>query len=842
MRSTSATAARALALLGSFVVVSVLVGALGAGLFLPAVGASAMATRSGVDYFNNLPTDFESPPLSQASKMYASDGKTIIATFFDENRVLTPLKSISPTMQTAIIAIEDSRFYEHGGIDPKGVVRAAVNNQFGSGTQGASTLTQQYIKNVNVERAVIANDDAAYKAAIERSSARKITEMRQAIALEKKISKNQVLENYLNIAFFGNNTYGVEAAARYYFRTSASKLNVEQSALLAGLVQSPTRYNPFRDAKLAQARRDTVLLRMLQLGKIDQAKYDKAKAIPLTKMLKRTPVRSGCVNASKQTHYFCAYVEKLIQIDPAFKALGKTEADRLNTLKRGGLKIYTTVDVKTQLAAWKAVNKYIPYNDKSRVATAAVTVEPGTGKVIAMTQNRIYSPDRKPSSTVLNYSVDKELGGSNGFQNGSTNKAFTLATWLKAGKSLYAYVDASQDVRPFSDFESCGSPLGGREPYSFGNAGDGVGSGSMSVVDATRNSVNTAYVDIESQLDLCDIAQTQMSLGMHLAFPQNVCGAKGAAVTSKIPACIPSLTLGPKEIAPLTLAAAYAGFAADGKYCAPRAITKITKRSNNKDVSVAVPGLACKQAFSEDVAHGVTFTLKRAFIDGTAARLGRQPFPAAGKTGTTNRSLDTWFAGYSKQRATAVWVGNPTIYESGRRKNLQGVTINGQGYRAVYGATLAGPIWAQIMRTAQAGLPDKDWPRPPSKMLRGESVGVPDVKGRSIGAARAILEGAGFKVSIGSPRDSKVPAGYVAETSPGAGSRSARGARVTIYPSTGRGGNDGGGNNGGGGGNNGGGGGGGNNRGGNGGGGNNGNNGNAVITNPAVTPVRPPGG
>lgn len=783
MRTTSATAARAFALLGSFVVVSVLVGALGAGLFLPAVGATGMITRSGVDYFDSLPTDFESPPLSQGSKMYASDGKTLIATFFDENRVLTPLSSISKTMQDAIISIEDSRFFEHGGIDPKGVVRAAVSNQFSSGTQGASTLTQQYIKNVNVERAVINNDDAALKKATERTPTRKITEMRQAIALEKKISKQQILENYLNIAFFGNNAYGVEAAARYYFRTSAAKLNVEQSALLAGLVQQPTSYNPFRDVKLAQARRDVVLLRMNQLGKITDEQYAKAKAIPVAETLKRTPVRAGCVNASGQSHYFCAYVEQLIKIDPAFRSLGDTEADRMNALKRGGLKIITTMDPKIQKAAWKQVNRFIPYDDKSRVATSAVTVEPGTGKVLAMTQNRIYSPEPGPTRTVLNYSVDREFGGSNGFQVGSTMKPYTLATWLKDGKSLFDLVDASQDSRPFSDFQACGATLRG-PTYDFGNAGDGLGSGSMSVMSATMGSVNTAYVDMASRLDLCDIASTAQNIGVHLAFPQNVCGAKGAAPTSKIPTCIPSLTLGPKEISPLTQASAYAAFAADGKYCAPRAVSKITKKVNGKEVSLAVPGLSCKQGLGEDIAHGVTYALKNVWR-GTAQRLGQQPFPAAGKTGTTNASLDTWFVGYSKQRATAVWVGNPTIYKNNKRKNLQRVTINGQYYSAVYGATLAGAIWEGIMSTAQKGLPDKDWPRPPAKMLKGNGKRVPDVTGRSIGEARSILEGAGFRVSVGPLRDSSVPAGRIAATSPPGGSLAAEGGRIIIYPSNG---------------------------------------------------------
>ncbi|HET9654068.1 MAG TPA: transglycosylase domain-containing protein, partial [Kineosporiaceae bacterium] len=409
MRSSSPGLARALTLLAAFVAASLVTGVLLAGLFIPAVGATGVVTRSSVDYFNSLPADLSRPPLAEQSTMYASDGRTVIARFYDENRINVPLSKIAPVMRQAIVAIEDSRFYQHGGVDSKGILRAFLNNQMSGDTQGASTLTQQYIKNYNVEKALATGDAAAAKAAVSQNYSRKLQEIRTAIALEQQLKKDDILEGYLNIALFGDNTWGVEAASQYFFGISANNLSLVQAATLAGMVQSPTSFNPFVHPDKTTVRRNEVLARMFQLGMINQQQYDEAKAAKLE--VKKTLAHNGCVTAGNMA-YFCDYVINTIRTDPGFAFLGKTGTERVTNLKRGGYTLVTSLDPKVQNAAYSTAVDHVPVTDSSKVAVSAVTVQPGTGRVLAIAQNRNDNPDGKPGSTTLNYGVDKLLGDS----------------------------------------------------------------------------------------------------------------------------------------------------------------------------------------------------------------------------------------------------------------------------------------------------------------------------------------------------------------------------------------------------------------------------------------------
>ncbi len=741
MRSTTPGTSRALSLLAAFVAASLVTGALLAGLFIPAVGATGAVTRSSVDYFNSLPADLSRPPLAEQSTMYAADGRTVIARFYDENRITVPLSRITPLMRKAIVAIEDSRFYEHGGVDPRGIVRAFINNQVSGDVQGASTLTQQYIKNYNVEKCVASDDRQCYLDAVAQSPARKLREMRIAIALEQQLKKDQILEGYLNIANFGDNTFGVEAASEYYFNVPASKLSLVQAATLAGLVQAPATYSPFQHPKAATTRRNEVLNRMLELKMISQQDLTKAMATPL-KTTRHIP-RNGCVTAGNAA-YFCEYVIRTLQTDPAYAWLGKTEAQRLTTIKRAGLKIVTTLNPRVQQTASATVVKHIPVRDSSHVAAAAVTVEPGTGKVLAMAQNRIYLSDGKPGNTMINYSVDRTLGGSAGFATGSTFKPYTLATYLSEGKSLNDIVDGTKTSRPYTDFEACGSKLHGTKPYTFNNAGDGNERAMMPVQQATYDSVNTAFVDIESRVDLCDLAKVAGKLGVHLASPKQDCYQDKPA-TVALPTCLPSMTLGPLSISPLTMATAYAAFAADGKFCQARPVSAIMNKSGARQ---KVAGLACSQAISDDVAHGVTYALKKVLTQGTGSGLGISR-PAAGKTGTSDQSANTWFVGYTPYLSTAVWVADPATYTryaaTSHQKPLHNIKINGKTYGVVYGATIAGAIWRDLMRGAVKGTPSQDWPNPPSSMLKGSGVRVPDVPGHVGGAGQRAADRVRFQ-------------------------------------------------------------------------------------------------
>ena len=794
MKNSAPAAGRLLGLLSLFVAASVVAGARVAGLFVPAVAAMGGATKGSINWFNGLQTSLPTGDLSQQSVLLASDGKTPIARFYAENRQAVRLSKINKTMQNAIIAIEDARFRDHGGVDPIGLVRAAASDYLGNGTQvqGASTLTQQYIKNLFVEQAARRGDKAGVQAATAKDVSRKILEIRAAIDLEKKMTKDQILEAYLNIAYFGNGAYGIEAAAERYFSIHASQLSLEQSALLAGVVQAPFTYDPIRKKTNAKKRRDTVLARMHELGVITNQQYVKAVKTPI-RIKQKLPL-SGCVAAGQGLGFFCEYVRQAVaQGSDAFAKLGSTRQARVDALDRGGLRITSTIDLKTQAAALKSIQRYVPIGDKSRVATAAVTVEPNTGHVLAMAQNKRFSPTSGRSSTEINYNVDTNLGGSAGFQTGSTFKAFTLAAWLKDGRGLNATIDASRKKIPQNEFLRCGSShVRNKSVYEFDNSEPSEG-GRLSVLEATAMSVNTAFVNIEQQLPLCDIAKTAEAMGVHLAGKAKDCPPTPASTA--VPDCIPSMTLGPFSISRLTMASAYATFAADGTYCPPFPVLSI-KDADGNGIPIKTP--TCdKEALDPAIAHGVTYALKNVLTHGTATNVnGQVPGAVAGKTGTTNNSVDTWFVGYTKQRTTAVWVGDPTQYPRGKstyRKSLNGRTIGGKGYGHVFGATIAAPIWAGIMRTAVQGTDIGDWDPPPGSMFgrsgstASEGSDVPDVTGKSIGEAFVILAQAGFRPRVGGSVDSDVPAGFVASTTPDAGTNVGEGDTVTIHPSNGRG-------------------------------------------------------
>lgn len=686
--------------MAGFLAVSVLAGVLAAGLVLPAAGLAGSTTTGATSYFDSLPEDLSPTTLPQRSVLLDQDGHQL-AVFYQENRVVVPLARISPLMQHALVAIEDSRFYQHGAVDLRGVVRAAVHDRAGGSTQGASTLTQQYVKNLLLEKAVVAGDKQAAQAAVARSIGRKLREMKLAVGVERRLTKDQILDGYLNIAFFGGQTYGVEAAAERYFGVPAGKLTLPQAALLAGMVQQPSGFDPTRHPEEATARRDVVLDRMQQLGMITPADAAKARA---SKVRARAGEPSnGCANAGAYG-LFCDAVTRTVVNDNGFAALGRTPEQRQQALQRGGLVIRTTLDRSLQQATLDAVDQAVPPDDPSHLGAASVTVEPGTGKVLALAENREFSTRPGTGRTSVDYLTDQADGGSTGFQTGSSFKPFTLAAWLEAGHSLNDTVDATQRPFAFSDFRSCGSTLHGSQPYTPGNS-EGTETGPMSVLDATVNSVNVAYVDMEARLDLCDVADVAGRLGVHLAQPEQECSSQDAPSTA-LPTCLPSLTLGVKQIAPLTMAAAYAAFADGGVWCRPVLVTGI--RRSGKDL--AVPQPQCRQAISREVADQVDVALSQVLTRGTAAGVGPlDGYPSAGKTGTTNGPYDSWFVGFTRQRSTAVWVADPGRVRDGRlvRRRLHDVRVDGRYHGTIFGATIAAPIWKDVTAAAMDGLPSQ---------------------------------------------------------------------------------------------------------------------------------------
>jgi len=690
-------------LLAVFVTLSVVLGAVASALFVPVTAAIGGAVGAGTSLLSGLPASLSTSSPDQTSTILAGDGSRI-AYFYTENRSQVSLSQTSPLVQEAVVAIEDDRFFEHGAVDPKSLLRAAVNDATGGSRQGASTLTQQYVKNMLLEQAVTAHDAAGIEAATAPTLARKLKELRLAITVEQQLTKPQILERYLNIVYFDQQTYGVQAAAMRYFGVPAAELTLPQAALLAGMVHDPAADDPILHPQAAMNRRNVVLAKMLAQKMITGAQY--TAAVDTKVIVSGTALPNGCDPAGANG-FFCEYVVQSILTSPTYAALGATPAQRENALMTGGLVIRTSLDPRAQQGAVHAVNTAIPATDRSGLATTAVTVEPGTGALLAMAEDRMYSSAAGSGRTTVNYATDSQLGGAQGFQTGSSFKPFTLATWLAAGNSLSDIVDATRRPFPFSDFRACGQRLGGSQRYTPGNS-EGTESGPMSVLSATANSVNVAYVDLESRLDLCAVASTAESLGVHLAVPQNVCGADKPS--TKLPTCLPSLTLGVEDVSPLTMAAAYAGFATDGIYCAPMPIRFITRVASSDAPSrtLATYSPQCGRALDGDVAAGVNTALTHVLEDGTAAAVGPlAPWPSAGKTGTTDGPYDTWFVGYTAQRATAVWVGDPGYLANGtpHRRRLTNIDVNGRSYGTVFGASIAAPIWKSVMDTAMHDLP-----------------------------------------------------------------------------------------------------------------------------------------
>lgn len=754
-----------------FFLVSILSGLLLAGLTLPVVGAVGLAARSGVASFEKLPEDLEVPPLPERSRILDAEGRTL-ASFYYENRINVPISRIAPVMRQAIVAIEDSRFYQHEGVDVRGTARAFVNNQTGDSVQGGSTLTQQYVKSVLLETALLAGDKNKAREATDRSGTegyiRKVRELRLALALENRLTKQQILEGYLNIAYFGSGAYGIEAASRHFFSRPASRLTLPQAAMLAGLVQAPGAYDPVRNPESAKFRRNVVIERMADLGRIGRARADRAKKAPLG--LDVTRVRNGCSNT--YAPFFCDFVVELLKDDPA---LGETEKDRITMLLRGGLTIRTTLDQKMQLAAQKAVDRHFPRKDPSELGSSIVIVEPGTGAVRAMAQNRTWGTKNERGVTSVNYSVDRRYGGSSGFQGGSTFKIFTVAAAIEKGIPLNARLPAREKMNFDRKFRDCETGVPWPMPKARRNST--ISRTSVTMREMLAYSVNTAAMSLQQQTTQCAVRDMAVRAGIRNAGPV----PEGVDDQLKKPA--PVFTLGVMGVSPLRMAEAYATFAARGKHCPSYAVASVENRDGKK-LDLRKPG--CKQVMDQKHADAVNEVAQDVIRYGTGAglQLGR---PAAGKTGTTTENKDVWFAGYTPELAAAVWVGDPGAPGRARRE-MKNVVVNGVYRGAAHGSTFAGPVWLDTMREALEDLPATDFVAPDRSVLRGKRVRVPDVRGMSPQRAEQVLLAAGLGTDIDGEEvvdSTATPEGAVVYTWPSAGQTTYVGEMVRLYISNG---------------------------------------------------------
>jgi len=598
-----------------------------------------------------LPPQLLDPVTDQVTQVYAADGRTLITTFYDEDRQDVALTAIAPVMRNAIVAAEDTRFYQHGGVDPKGVLRAIVTDaRHGRASEGASTLTMQLVRNELKDDPSRTPEEQS--AATSDTPARKLHEAEYAIQLEQHLSKQQILRDYLNIAYFGDGAYGIAAASRRFFGVPAARLDLAQAALIAGVVQSPDTDNPVTgDRAQARTRQAYVLDAMAKAGMITPAQRAASAAEKLT--FAGTAPRTGCTESAGVTDgwgFFCDYVQRWWDTQPAF---GATTAQREDALRRGGYTIVTTLDPDVQKAAAKQARAV--YSLTNRKTLPIAVVQPGTGKVLALAVNRHYRAGKSRADT-----VDPLISGGGavyGYPAGSTFKLFTMLAALRAGMPLDTAFDAPAKLVtqwPDSGPDSCG----GR--YCPANANPAWMDGNRTMWDAFGRSVNTYFVHLEEQVGPAAAVAEAKNLGIGFAAPADArMAATGADGWG-------SFTLGVADTTPLELATAYATVAADGRYCAPVPVQSITDAQH---VRVPIPS-GCRQAIPVQLARAAADAARcpvgqQSAYDtcdgGTAAQVdgifdGR---PVAGKTGSTENSTTETFVGFTPTAAAAGIANDP---------------------------------------------------------------------------------------------------------------------------------------------------------------------------------------
>jgi membrane peptidoglycan carboxypeptidase len=647
----------------TFVAMSALAGMLVAVAVTPGVAVAGEGTSEAVSFFEDLPSYLDIQTPQQVSSVYATKGgqQVKIASFYAENRTTVASDAMAKSLKQAAIDTEDPRFYDEGGIDVVGTLRGAAATVVGGDVQGGSSITQQYVKNVLVQQCEeLTGTNAAdtekkiaacYEDAAGVTPQRKLQEMRYAIAVNKKYSKDQILTGYLNLVGLGGRVYGAEAGAEYYFGVHAKDLSLVQSATLVAILNNPSnlRIDQPSDADNGTAngyaatkdRRDYVLQRMYVHHDITEAQLDAAKATPVTPKI--TATANGCSSAATgyDAGYFCDYVRNQVLQDPAF---GKTAAERIATLDTKGLEIHTSLDLDLQAQAQTALSTYVPATMAGvDVGGSNVTVEPGTGRILSMVQNTAYTQgdNAAAGSTAVNYSADSGYGNSGGFQTGSTYKVFTLAEWLATGHTLSESVSTGEHTFENAEFtNSCQNVSGGTWPVSNAESVPA----SMTVQAATSESINTAYAQMGKQLDLCKIAQLAQSMGIH--------PASGGQLTQT-----PSSILGVNDLSPIDLAEAYAGFANGGVVCTPTAIDSVTESDGTK---ITPSPSSCTQGVSADVAGTVDYALQGVLTGaGTAASANPgDSTPKFAKTGTTDGDVQNWLVASSTKYTNATWIGN----------------------------------------------------------------------------------------------------------------------------------------------------------------------------------------
>ena len=698
-------------LLLAYLIFCVAGGVVVSGFLFPAVFGINAVSRNLMPALKTENIDFNVNDLPQQSRLYASDGHTVIATFYAQNRIVVPIKDVSDYMQKAVVAREDRRFFEHAGVDTQGVLRAFIQTYIKQGdTQGGSSLTQQYVKNVLMSQAEENNDPIAEYHAQEETIARKMREMLIAVQMEKKYSKAEILQGYLNIAQFGTNVYGVESAARRYFSKSAKDLDPGEAATIAAVTKNPARFDPTVNVKASQEQRDIVLDLMRQENYITQRQYDEYKAKPLDQMLHVQSADAGC-QAAGDAAFFCDYVTKQILNSKEF---GKSQEERNKLLKEGGLDIYTTMDVNANAAAMKAARDTIPVDDPTGFEVTMAAIRPGTGEVLGFGINRIYDATQNSGGgtrTAINYAVDQQDGGGWGFPVGSSWKPINMVAWMKAGKSINQPLRTSTSYpeTTFACTEADGTPYGfGTGSWHVENASGGTTS-PETPLQALIRSHNTTQASMAQQIGLCSIADTAKDMGYHNS-PKDQMDIHSANSFQ------PPMVIGAVQASPLTMANVFATIAAKGVACSPIAMTKVVDKNNR---SIKVPKANCHQAIDPGIAETTAYAINQGVVQpggvASVAQLdgGRKTFA---KTGT-HEDKYMLTGGFVPQVAAFVTVGNAEGQVSFNNK-----TINGRFFHIWDGVSIAAPAWKDFMNTYLAAAniqPDNSYGNPDPRFTGG---------------------------------------------------------------------------------------------------------------------------
>jgi membrane peptidoglycan carboxypeptidase len=655
---------------------------------LPQTDGELIAGVATLDVYAQALAPFAVPTLPEHSVLLDAAGQPI-ATFYYQNRIDVHLNQVAKIVVAALISSEDRTFYTNDGFDPKSIARAAFNNLMGQAIQGGSTITQQYVKNLT---------EIVTGVAPAETISRKLHEIAYARQLTAELTKAQILDGYLNTVYFGEDAYGIQAAALRYYSIPAAALDLNQAAMLVALVRNPGGYDPVLDPTTARHARNQVLAAMVANHAITRARAVVTRALPLD--LKVSPIPTdGC--GSSPDPYFCEWAWNQVRTLPQ---LGSTDALRVAALDNGGYIIRTTLNPTDQRAAQAAASSKVGPAD--RVGAALVSVTPGTGAVVAMAQNRVWGLDVKKNQTEVNYATSRSPVG-------SAFKAFTLATALSQGLTASLVLPAGSAYRSSVLANPAQGFYSNAEPWSASY---------ISLTTATADSVNTAFVQLEEKVGVKNIAKTAHRMGL-LSLPLS--GPKAPQANEG------SLTLGARSFSPLEMASAYATLADSGRYCTPMAITSITDRTGK--VTRIDP--ACRQAIPPAVASGVTDLLYNVVAYGTGTGAGVPGQHIAGKTGTTQGFGSAWFVGYTPKLVTASWMGDP--------KGPTFPLYNVDGVSAVYGGTLPASMFAAVMNQELNGNPVTN----PVQFLSSSPVTVPELSGLSGPLAKSRLESLGLRLT-----------------------------------------------------------------------------------------------